>query len=130
MKYRIGKLMVAAVFVATVSVQANAETHSRSIVVESPSDLPEIAQRKSDAMYLHETGSGQAFLYLEQDNGRSLAILNVSDPGAIRPVGEVSIAARSPYDFVEALSDSAASFTTVIIPDLQSLVSRNSKRLC
>jgi len=108
MKYRIGKLMVAAVFVATVSVQANAETHSRSIVVESPSDLPEIAQRKSDAMYLHETGSGQAFLYLEQDNGRSLAILNVSDPGAIRPVGEVSIAARSPYDFVEALSDSAA----------------------
>jgi len=108
MKYRIGKTMVAAIFAATVSMQANAKTQSKSIVVESPTDLPEIAQRKSEAMYLHETGGGQTVLYLEQDNGRTLAILDVSDLGAIRPVGEVSIAARSPYDFVEALNDSAA----------------------
>jgi hypothetical protein len=108
MNYRIAKIMVAAVFAATVSGQANARTHSRSIVVESPSDLPEIAQRKSEAMYLHATGGGQTVLYLEQDNGRTLAILDVSDPGAIRPVGDVTIDARSAYDFVEPLSDSAA----------------------
>jgi LVIVD repeat-containing protein len=108
MNYRIVKIMVAAVFAATVSGQANARTHSRSIVVESPSDLPEIAQRKSEAMYIRETGGGQTILYLEQDNGRSLAILDISDLGAIRPVGEVSIAARSPYDFVETVNDSAA----------------------
>lgn len=108
MKHKIGKIMVAAIFAASVSLQANAKTQSKSVVVESPADLPEIAQRKSEAMYLHATGGGQAVLYLEQDNGRTLAILDVSDPGAIRPVGDVTIDARSPYDFVESLSDSAA----------------------
>jgi len=108
MNHKIAKIMVAAVFAATVSGQANASTHSRSIVVESPSNLPEIAQRKSEAMYIHETGGGQTMLYLEQDNGRRLAILDISDLAAIRPVGEVTIAAKSPYDFVETLSDSAA----------------------
>jgi hypothetical protein len=107
MKYKISKIMVAAIFAATVSVQANARTHSKSIVVESPSDLPEMAQRNSKAMYLHETGGGQTVLYLEQDQGRTLGILDVTDPGAIRAIARVSIPATSPYDFVGALNDSA-----------------------
>lgn len=105
MKNRVGTIMLAAIFAATVTVQANAQTHSKSIVVESPSDLPEMAQRSSEAMYLHDTGAGQTVLYLEQDQGRSLAILDVSDLGAIRALRQVSIGARSPYDFVRALSD-------------------------
>jgi hypothetical protein len=108
MNSKIGKIMVATIFAATLGIQANAKTQSKSIVVQTPSDLPELAQRKSEAMYLNATGSGQTVLYLEQDNGRTLAILDVSDPGAIKPVGEVTIEARSPYDFVESLSDSAA----------------------
>jgi hypothetical protein len=107
MKHRIGKIMVAAIFAATVSVQANARTHSKSVVVVSPSDLPEMAQRSSEAMYLHETGGGQTVLYLEQDQGRTLGILDVTDPGAIRAIAQVSIPATSPYDFVETLMDSA-----------------------
>ncbi|HXJ12381.1 MAG TPA: hypothetical protein VNH19_08920, partial [Candidatus Limnocylindrales bacterium] len=39
------------------------------------------------------------------DQGRTLAILDVSDLGAIRALPQVSIGARSPYDFVNALSD-------------------------
>jgi hypothetical protein len=97
--------MLAAIFAATVTVQANAQTHSKSIVVESPPDLPEMAQRSSEAMYLYDTGAGQTVLYLEQDRGRTLAILDVSDSGAIRALPQVSIGARSPYDFVRALSD-------------------------
>jgi hypothetical protein len=108
MKYKIGKIMVAAIFAAAVGVQADAKTHSKSIIVESASALPEIAQRKGDAMYLRETGGGQTLLYIEQDNGQTLAILDVTDLGAIRPVAKVSLAAKSPYDFVETLSDSAA----------------------
>ena len=107
MKNRIRKMMVAAIFAATVSVQANARTHSKSIVVMSPSDLPEMAQRSSEAMYLHETGGGQTVLCLEQDQGRVLVILDVTDPATIRAVGEVSIPASSPYDFGETLGDSA-----------------------
>ena len=101
------KWMVVAIFAATVSVQANARTHSKSMVVESPSDLPEMAQRSSEAMYLHETNGGQAVLYLEQDQGRTLGILDVTDPGAIRAIAQVSIPAKSPYDFVGTLNDRA-----------------------
>ena len=107
MKYTIAKITVAAIFAATMSVQANARTHSRSIVVESPSDLPEMAQHRSEAMYLHEMSNGRAVLYLEQDYGRTLGILDVTDPGAIRAIARVSIPATSPYDFVQTLHDSA-----------------------
>lgn len=107
MKNKVSKIVIAAVFAATASVQTNAKTHSRSIVVESPSDLPELARRNSEAMYLLQLASGRAVLYLEQDQGRTLAILDVSDPGTIRALGQVSIAAPSPYDFVETLKGSA-----------------------
>jgi hypothetical protein len=107
MKNTVAKIMMWAVFAATAGVQAHAKTHFRSIVVESPSDLPEMAGRTSEAMYLLELSSGQAVLYLEQDQGRTLAILDVSNPGTIQPLGQVSIAAPSLYDFVETLKDSA-----------------------
>jgi hypothetical protein len=101
-------MIVAAAVASTVSFQADARTHSKSIIVESPWDLPEMAQRNNEAMYLYYTEDGRAILYLEQDQRRTLAVLDVSDPGAIRAVAQMSIAARSPYDFVETLSDSAA----------------------
>lgn len=107
MKYTIAKITVAAILAVTVSVEAGARTHPKSIVVVSPSQLPETAQRKSEAMYLHYTGDGRAVLYLEQDQGRTLAVLDVSDPAAIRAVAQISIAARSSYDFVQNLRDSA-----------------------
>ena len=107
MSNTISKMIVAAAVAATVSVQADARTHSKSIIVESPSDLPEMAQRNSEAMYLHYTGDGRAILYLEQDQGRTLAIVDVSDPAAIRAVEQVPVDARSTYDFVQTLSDSA-----------------------
>ena len=107
MTSRVRTIMIAVVMASAASLQASAKTHSRSIVVESPSDLPELASRNSEAMYLHETGGGQTLLYLEQDQGRTLAMLDVSDPGAIRSLGQVSIAASSPYDFVQTLNDSS-----------------------
>jgi hypothetical protein len=58
-------------------------------------------------MYLCYTGDGRAILYLEQDQGRTLAIVDVSDPAAIRAVAQIPVDARSTYDFVQTLSDSA-----------------------
>lgn len=107
MKEIISRTFVAAILAVTMSVNAGARTHPKSIVVVSASQLPETAQRKSEAMYLHYTGDGRAILYLEQDQGRTLAILDVSDSAAIRAVGQISIAARSSYDFVENLRNSA-----------------------
>lgn len=59
-------------------------------------------------MLLHHTGKGQVILYLEQDQGQKLAILDITDPTDIRTVGQVSLDASSPYDFVQNLGNSAA----------------------
>ncbi len=100
--------MVVAIFAAVLSVQANASVRSKTIIVEFPSDLPELSQGRSEAMYLHHTGNAQAILYLEKDRGRKLAILDVTDPAHIKAVGQVSIAAPSTYDFVQSLGNSVA----------------------
>ena len=105
MNQSISKILVAAIFVVAVSVQA--EVRSKAIVVEFPSDLPELAQGRGEAMYLHHTGEAQAILYLERNQGRNLAFLDVTDPAKIKAVGQVSIDAPSAYDFVQNMADSA-----------------------
>jgi hypothetical protein len=107
MNRSISKILVAAIFVAVVSHQAEAVVRSKAIVVESPSDLPELAQGRGEAMYLHRTAEGRAILYIEREQGRTLAVLDVSDPATIKGVGQVSLDAPAPYDFVQDLAESA-----------------------
>jgi hypothetical protein len=107
MNQSISKTLVAAIFLAAVSGQAGATVRSKAIVVESPSDLPELAQGRGEAMYLHRTSGAQAILYIERDQGRKLAFLDVTDPANIKAVGQVSMDAPSTYDFVQDLADSA-----------------------
>lgn len=107
MKASVRNILVVAVLAINAFVQAGARERSHSVVIDAAADLPEFAQRRSVAMYLHNTGSGQTILYLEQDMGQSIAFLDVTDPAAIRGLGRVAIGAPSPYDFVRALSDSA-----------------------
>src|SRR5258708_21328662 len=59
-------------------------------------------------MYLHHTRDAQAILDLEKEQGRMLAILDVTAPAHIQAVGQVSIDAPSAYDFVQYLGNSAA----------------------
>jgi hypothetical protein len=98
-------IMVAAIFATIGSVQANASVRSKAIVVQFPSDLPELAQGRAEAMYLYQTRDAQAILYLETDQGRKLAILDVTDPAHIKAVGQVSIDVPSPFDFVQDLAN-------------------------
>ncbi|MCU1244021.1 MAG: hypothetical protein JWO71_4747 [Candidatus Acidoferrum typicum] len=107
MNRSISKILVAATFVAAFSVQGGAVVRTKAIVVEFPSDLPELAQGRGEAMYLHRTNGAQAILYIEQEQGRKLAFLDVTDPASIKAVGQVSIDAPSAYDFVQDLGDSA-----------------------
>jgi len=106
MKNGMKKWMVAAIFGMALGVQASASARSKTIIVEFPSDLPELAQGPSEAMYLHHTHSAQVILYLEKDHGQKLAILDVTDPAHIQAVGQVSIAAPAAYDFVQYLGNS------------------------
>lgn len=108
MRNIIARLFVGSLFAAVLAVHADAKVNPKSIVVESPQYLPELAQRKTEAMYLHESGDGRTVLYLEQDQGRTLALLDVSDPSTIRALAQVPVGAASPYDFVQDVGDSAA----------------------
>lgn len=105
MNQNISKIAIAAIF--AVAVNAQAEMRSKAIIVEFPSDLPELAQSPGEAMYLHHTSAGQVILYLEQHQGKKLAFLDVTDPTNIKAVGQVSIDAPFTYDFVQDLSESA-----------------------
>jgi hypothetical protein len=108
MKRVLNATLAMTLFATAMSAHAAVGSHSKTIIVESPSDLPEAAQALSEAMYLHDTGDGRSFLYLEQNEGRRLAILDVTDPAKIKSVAQVSIAATSSYDFVRDLAGSAA----------------------
>ena len=101
-------MMLAALCAVITGSQAKASLGSRAIVIEFPSDLPNLAQGPAEGMYLYHTGHAQELLYLEKDEGRTLAILDVEDPAHIRAVGQVSLAAPSTYDFVQNLGTTAA----------------------
>jgi len=107
MSQRVGRVLSVMAFLLAMAGAATATVRSKFIIVESPSDLPELAQGHSEAMHLQYIDSGQVILYLEQDAGRKLAILDVTDPGKIQALGTASLPASSPYDFVQDLPDSS-----------------------
>ena len=80
---------------------------SRTLVVESPSQLPELAQKDGEALYLHSTSDGRMILYIEGIGGTNLSILDVTDPAKIRPIGRVDISGTAPFDFVRDVNGSA-----------------------
>ena len=82
-------------------------SHSKTIVVQSPSTLPVLALENSEAMYLRKTGDGRALLYVESAEGRNLTTLDVTDPAKIRRLAETRLGVRAAFDFVEPIgSDS------------------------
>jgi len=98
--------------VLTTTITANAITnkapHSRTIVVQSPSDTPVLAQANSEAMYLDKRGDGSTVLYVESAEGTKLTALDVSDPGKIRRLAETELAVPSQFDFVESVGNHSA----------------------
>jgi hypothetical protein len=55
----------------------------RRFVVESPDNLPALAQAGAEAMYLDDTTDGRTFLYVEAQKGQQLTVLDVTDPARI-----------------------------------------------
>jgi hypothetical protein len=107
MKRSISKVLFAATFAVAASVQAGAVVRTKAIVVESPADLPELARGRGEAMYLHRTSDGKAILYIEKEQGRTLAFLDVTDPASIKAIGQVTLEVPASYDFVQDLAESA-----------------------
>jgi hypothetical protein len=80
---------------------------SNNLIVVPPTDLPELARQAGDAMLLHDTIDGRTLLYIEQNLGTRLAILDVTDPGHVKGEGSVPLDATGPFDFVSTLGSGA-----------------------
>jgi hypothetical protein len=110
MKTQLFAPLVFAVLTTTIAANAitNKPPHSRTIVVQSPSDTPALAETNSEAMYLDKRDDGMTVLYVESADGAKLTALDVSDPGKIRRLAETELGARARFDFVESVGDDQA----------------------
>jgi hypothetical protein len=64
-----------------------------------PAELPESARQAGEAMLLQDVGAN-TFLYIEQDHGARITVLDVTDPSRIRSAGSVQLDAPAAFDFV------------------------------
>jgi hypothetical protein len=102
MKPLANTLLIAA-FLATTGVSAKAAVrpHSKTILVQSPSQLPVLAENGGEAMYLYDTGDGRTLLYIETQGGRELSALDVTDPAKITAVTQTQLETKTAFDFVQ-----------------------------
>jgi hypothetical protein len=81
---------------------------SKTVVVESPANLPALAQVNAEAMYLHDTNDGRTILYIEAQNGQQLTALDVTNPARIQRAAQTATPATSAFDFVRSVGDEGA----------------------
>jgi LVIVD repeat-containing protein len=107
MKYQ---AFVASLCMAWAGILAHGEivSQSKEVVILEPSELPEIAQSAGQSIELHRLGNGKTYLYVEQFQLRRLAILDVTEPSRIKPIGFVKLDVSAPFDFVRDLDSSTA----------------------
>src|SRR5580700_4708783 len=73
--------------------QSDDRHHSKTVIVESPSSLPELAQPDGEALYLLARGDGGTFLFIEGMGGKTISILDVTNPAKIHGVARANVAA-------------------------------------
>lgn len=90
-------------------VVGHAELHSRSkeLVVLEPHDLPEQARIPGCSLFLHADDAGSTYLYIEQQQGTRLTVLDVTDPAHISVASSTMLGAPGVFDFVQSLNDRA-----------------------
>jgi hypothetical protein len=81
--------------------------HSKTVIVESPSAHPELPQADGEALYLHARGDGRTFLLVEGIEGKTISILDVTNPAKIHGIARATVSATGPFDFVQSLNDRA-----------------------
>jgi hypothetical protein len=94
-----------AIVASGIAAQAGYAGSSNNLIVVPPAQLPELARQSGEAMLLHETIDGTTLLYIEQNQGGRLAILDVTDPAHIKGEGSVQLDVPGPFDFVAALGN-------------------------
>jgi hypothetical protein len=87
----------------TVTLHAEIRSKSQGLIVVQPRDLPEVAQMPGNSLFLHSDGSGETYLYIEQQQGARLTIFDVTDPSKIKLVESITLTVPGTFDFVRPL---------------------------
>jgi hypothetical protein len=74
-------------------------TLSKFILVP-PAELPELARQSGEAMLLQNRSNGTTLLCVEQNQGASIAVFDVTDPSHVRSEGAAHADAPGPFHFV------------------------------
>jgi hypothetical protein len=99
-------LLSSAIFCRTS--EAKVVSPSKDIVIDEPTDLPELAQHESLAFQLYSgSGDGRTYLYIEQHHGQRLLVLDVTDPEKLKMAGAVTLNGPGPFEFIRPLGSSA-----------------------
>jgi hypothetical protein len=101
-------LSTAILAISGTTAHAIVRPHSKTIIVESPDNLPVLAQANAEAMYLHDSTDGRTFLYVEAQNGQQLTVLDVTDPARIELSAQTTIPTNSSFNFVKSVGDDDA----------------------
>jgi hypothetical protein len=102
------RLRRAAMTIAATGLVTVAAVHanpSNNIVLVPPANLPVLARQSGEAMLLNDALDGRTLLYIEQNDGSRLAILDVTDPGHIKGAGSVQLDASGPFDFISPIGN-------------------------
>ena len=83
--------------------EAEIRSASKELVVMEARDLPELAQRPGNSLFLHSDNAGGTYLYVEQQQGARLSVFDVTDPARIKLVVSTPLAAEGAFDFVRPL---------------------------
>ena len=90
------------------SKQAHAKRHApKDAIIVPVGKLPIAVRGPSEAMYLHTIDCEFTYLYLEQDQGKKLVILDITQPERIRLKAEATLDSRSAFDFVQRIGTHA-----------------------
>lgn len=102
------RLRRAIVAIIASGVVAAPAAHAKSVdsrIVVPPADLPEVARHAGEAMLLRQTLDGRTLLYIEQNQGARLAVLDVTDPGFVRAERSVQLDTSGAFDFISTLGN-------------------------
>jgi hypothetical protein len=83
-----------------------AQALGRELIVVSPKKMPTETRQPGIAMTLHLVGPQTLYLYVEEQNGRQVAVYDVSDPGRIKLKKIVQMGAQGAYDFIQSAGPS------------------------
>jgi hypothetical protein len=99
---RVSMTLAVSALMTAAAVHANP---SNNIVLVPPTELPVLARQSGEAMLLSDAVDGRTLLYIEQNEGSRLAILDVTDPSHIKGAGSVQLDASGPFDFISPVGN-------------------------